>query len=169
LLDKFTLRDVHEKDAPAIAALNNAAVPNVNALEQEALFGLAEMADYARVAVDDTGVLGMMLAFGPGASYDSLNYRWFDERHDSFLYVDRVVVAESARGCGVGKRLYADLTAFAESRSDWLACEVNERPSNPGSMRFHEALGFRIVGRQETEGGTKSVALMLKPLPQRLG
>ncbi len=147
-----------------MAALNNAAVPNVNELDEETLFGLAEMAAFARVAVSDDGVLGMLLAFGPGASYGSLNYRWFDDRYDTFLYVDRVVVSESARGSGIGKRLYADLALFAESRSDCIACEVNEIPPNPGSMRFHEALGFRIVGRQETEGGAKAVALMMKVL-----
>jgi predicted GNAT superfamily acetyltransferase len=45
-----------------------------------------------------------------------------------------------------------------------LACEVNERPPNPVSMRFHETLGFSSVGRQTTEGGAKTVVMMTKPL-----
>lgn len=161
----IALRDVRRKDAPAITLLNSAAVPNVNALGEDALYALAEAAVYARVAAAGDEVLGMMLAFGPGADYASPNYRWFDGRYDSYLYVDRIVVAESARGAGIGKRLYEDLTAFAEERAaGHLACEVNERPANPGSMRFHLNLGFTTVGRQETEGGTKSVALMVKKL-----
>jgi len=161
----ISLRDISTADAPAITALNNAAVPNVNELGEEALFALAGLAASARVAVGENGILGMMLAFGPGAAYDSLNYRWFDDRYRDFLYIDRVVVAEAARGRGIGKRLYDDVAAFAAGRAECLACEVNERPPNPGSLRFHEALGFGIVGRQETEGGVKSVALMVKPLP----
>lgn len=163
--DGITLRDMSKEDAAAIAALNNAAVPSVNALGEEALYSLAMSADFARVAVGKHGIAGMMLAFGPGASYDSVNYQWFDERYRGFLYIDRVVVAEAARGRGIGKRLYDDLIGFAAGRAECLACEVNERPPNPGSLRFHETLGFGIVGRQETEGGAKSVALMVKQLP----
>lgn len=161
----MTIRDVGAGDARAIAALNNAAVPNVNALTEADLLALAESAAYARVAVFNDMVVGLMLAFAPGSAYGSPNYRWFDGRYDGFLYIDRVVVDESVRGKGIGKRLYADLTGFAAGRARSLACEVNERPPNPASMRFHEALGFEIVGRQETEGGAKSVALMMKTLP----
>ena len=163
--DRISLRDISKEDAAAISALNNSAVPNVNALGDEALYALTMLADFARVAVGTDGIAGMMLAFGPRASYDSPNYRWFDERYRDFLYIDRVVVAETARGQGIGKRLYSDIVAFAAGRAECLACEVNERPPNPGSMRFHEALGFGVVGRQETEGGEKSVALMVWPLP----
>lgn len=163
--DGITLRDISKEDAAAITALNNAADPSVNALGEEALYALAISAEFARVAVGKQGIAGLMLAYGPGASYDSVNYRWFDKRYRDFLYIDRVVVAEAARGHGIGKRLYADVTAFAAGRAKCLACEVNERPPNPGSLRFHETLGFDIVGRQETESGAKSVALMVKQLP----
>lgn len=160
----FELRDIRRQDGPAIVALNNAAIPNVNALEEAALYNLVDMAAHARVAVDGDAVIGLMLALAPGAPYESLNYRWFDSRYASFLYVDRIVVAESGRGRGIGRRLYDDLSAVAVGRAQHLACEVNESPPNPGSMRFHEGLGFQVVGRQETEGGAKRVALMLKDI-----
>lgn len=160
--DNVIIRNIEKPDSSVIAELNSAAVPNVNLLEEPALYSLVESAAYARVADIDGDVVGLMVAFGPGSSYQSLNYRWFDDRYGDFLYVDRIVVSEAARGRGIGKKLYDDLSAFAEGRSSCLACEVNERPPNPGSMRFHERLGFRIVGRQETDGGSKSVALMLK-------
>ena len=44
--------------------------------------------------------------------------------------------------------------------SGCITCEVNTRPANPDSMAFHERLGFREVGRQQTEGGAKEVALL---------
>lgn len=162
--DSVFLRSIDGVDIAAITALNNAAVPNVNALTEAALSDLVGKSEFARVAVGDEAVLGMILVFAPGAAYESLNYQWFEARYPDFLYVDRVIVAPQARGLGIGNMLYDALDGFAQGRAGRIACEVNERPPNPGSMRFHERLGFRTVGSQETEGGAKSVALMIKEL-----
>jgi len=45
-----------------------------------------------------------------------------------------------------------------------MTCEVNLRPPNEGSMHFHQRLGFRQVAEQESEGGTKTVALLVRQL-----
>jgi hypothetical protein len=42
-----------------------------------------------------------------------------------------------------------------------LTCEVNLRPPNEGSLRFHRRLGFREVGRQETPYGALVTLLAL--------
>jgi predicted GNAT superfamily acetyltransferase len=94
------------------------------------------------------------------AAYGSANYRWFCERYDDFLYIDRVVADPAFRGRGVGRALYDHAIEFGRGRAPLLTCEVNETPPNPDSMRFHENLGFRPLGRQETEGGAKSVVLL---------
>jgi len=154
------LRPLSMADAGWFLALNNAAVPSVNALDAAALGALLVEAIWARAAERDGGPLGGLIAFGPGASYTSPNYRWFDSRHDDFVYVDRIVVDEAARGAGLGRALYGVLRDEVRGRARRLACEVNERPPNEGSMRFHERFGFRVVGRQETEGRAKAVALM---------
>jgi predicted GNAT superfamily acetyltransferase len=36
-------------------------------------------------------------------------------------------------------------------------------PPNPGSLAFHERLGFKQVGVRQEEGGAKAVALMERP------
>ena len=106
-----------------------------------------------------------LVAVGPGAVYQSVNYRWFGARYPAFLYVDRVVVGPGTRSAGIGASLYADLeTAARAAGVPLLACEVNIRPSNDRSRRFHERLGFRGVGIQDTEGGAKTVQLMLRDL-----
>ena len=87
-----------------------------------------------------------------------------DPNHDDFLYVDRIVVDGAARGQGIGRALYDELFAYAGGRTARITCEVNVRPPNPGSLRFHERAGFRAVGEQSTEGGTKQVRLLEKPL-----
>ena len=45
-----------------------------------------------------------------------------------------------------------------------LLCEVNVKPRNEGSLRFHHRLGFREVGQQDTEGGAKRVSMLAKPI-----
>jgi predicted GNAT superfamily acetyltransferase len=50
-------------------------------------------------------IAAFLLAFREGAGYDSVNYRWFAQRYERFLYVDRVVVAPAARGQGAASQL----------------------------------------------------------------
>ena len=41
-----------------------------------------------------------------------------------------------------------------------IICEYNIKPMNLISKKFHEKFGFRKVGSQKTEGGTKEVLMM---------
>ena len=141
-------------------ALNNGATPHVNELSMSDFMWIVSHADYVRVAEDDQGLAGFAIALRPGLGYWSLNYRWFSDRGGEFLYLDRIVVAERARRTGVGRALYDDLGRFASGRWPRITLEVNLRPPNPGSLAFHERMGFRQVGVREEEGGSKAVALM---------
>jgi predicted GNAT superfamily acetyltransferase len=147
-------------DHAAVLALNNGAVPHVNALDEERLARLAGYAAYFRVAEDETdgaGVAGFVLCVPPGTAYWSDNYAWFTARHgaapEAFLYLDRVVVAPRVVRGGVGRALYTDLYTFAAARWPRIALEVNLRPPNPGSVEFHRRMGFREVGVREYDGG----------------
>ena len=100
------------------------------------------------------------MAFAPRARYDSLNYLWFQERYENFIYIDRIAVAAGARRQGIAGSLYRDIFDFARPRAGLLTCEVNTRPVNAESMAFHENFGFREVGARESADGTISVSLM---------
>jgi len=156
------LRDGRPDDLARVEALNAAAVPHVNAIPRRLLARLQRQAPYFRVAERDGELVGFLLALGPEVDYDSPNFLWFRERYDAFLYIDRIVVAAAARRLGLGTRFYRDLERVAAERGvPRLTCEVNLRPPNQGSLRFHQRFGFQVVGRQETEGGAKEVALMV--------
>jgi predicted GNAT superfamily acetyltransferase len=163
----LTTRPVHPDDLPQLLALNNLAVPAVNELDEAALRAILAVAHASIAVVDDTKrgeVLGFALTLAPGADYQSENYRWFSACSSDFLYVDRIVVAESARGGGIGGLLYAAI--FDEARAVGAAevfCEVNLEPPNPGSLRFHGRLGFSEVGQQATKGGEVVVSLLAAP------
>jgi predicted GNAT superfamily acetyltransferase len=154
------VRDAVTADRAAVLALNNGAAPNVNELSEREFSWITGHADYFRVAVDESGLAGFVIALRPGLEYWSLNYRWFAERGSDFLYLDRIVVADRARGTGVGRALYDDLDRFAGGTWSRITLEVNLLPPNPGSLAFHERMGFRRVGVREEDGGTKAVALM---------
>jgi len=159
------IRPVKPADHGWALGLNNVEVPHVSRLDENSFAGLLDIAALAALAEVDGAPAGFLVALLPGTAYGSANYRWFCERYPAFLYVDRVVTAADFRGCGIGRALYHHAMEFGRGRAPILTCEVNEVPPNPASMRFHERLGFRPLGRQRTEGGAKSVVLLGLDLP----
>lgn len=139
-------------------------MPAVNSLSAEKMCWFASEAPYFRVAADELGAGAFLIGLGPGIPYESLNYQWFSRRYDKFGYVDRVAVAQRARRRGLASALYEDFCATLIGQVPVLLCEVNIRPANESSMRFHERQGFIQVGSQETEAGSKEVALLEKTL-----
>lgn len=146
----------------SVLELNNQHAAELSWLDGEKLSRMLSQAFYAR----RIGNLdGFLLAFAEGADYDSPNYHWFQARHDRFVYVDRIVIAESARGRGLARQLYTDLFAAASAAAHPLiVCEVNSIPPNPASDRFHAAMGFAAVGESAIHGGQKTVRYLVKPV-----
>ena len=95
-----------------------------------------------------------LIVFDQNSAYDSENFLWFKQRYPSFAYVDRIVVAQAARGRGIGRQLYEHLFREAyEAQFDKVVCEVNFKPANSSSDAFHQRLGFREVGRAQLANG----------------
>lgn len=160
----FSIRDARATDLDAVLALNETAVPAVNSIDFEQMRWFADNAAYFRVAADGKSIAAFLIGLRPGTSYDSVNYRWFCDNYDDFGYIDRIAVADHARRLGLASMLYADFEACLPSDVAVMTCEVNLEPPNETSMRFHERHGFRRVGEQQSEGGSKRVALMEKRL-----
>ncbi|MDM7831971.1 GNAT family N-acetyltransferase [Cellulomonas edaphi] len=155
------LRTMREEDLASVAAMNDAAVPAVNALGLDGLREHLPRCSAALVAHDASGVIGFLLALAPGADYASENYAWFSAHVPGSLYVDRIVVAPRAASRGVGRALYAAVTEQARALGlDRVTAEVNLEPPNPRSSAFHARLGFTPVGEQVTKGGTVRVELL---------
>lgn len=150
-----------------ILNLNNQAVPHVNELSLESLSGLRDQCCQFLVALPSDAadsVAGFLILMDENSSYRSPNYQYFAKNYDSFVYVDRIVVSEEFRGGGLGSTFYQSVIEDHTGQKQVLCCEVNSRPPNPQSLKFHHQIGFETVARQETEGGTKEVQLMTRRL-----
>jgi phosphinothricin acetyltransferase len=62
-----------------------------------------------------------------------------------------VYVAEATRNEGIGQRLLEELIASTEAAGIWTI-QTGIFPENDGSIRLHERVGFKIVGRRERLG-----------------
>lgn len=158
------LRPLEDTDIPAVAAINNSAIPAVPFTDEHGIAELVRVSELSLVAVPEgepATVVGFVLGVPAGAAYDSENFRWFEQRGEPHFYVDRIVVADGMRGRNVGEILYDAVFEHALTNGvDQITCEVNIDPPNPGSLKFHGRLGFVEVGQQPTKEGTVTVAMM---------
>jgi predicted GNAT superfamily acetyltransferase len=164
------VRDARVADFDAIVRLNLQSEHFMSRMDRARLDVLAAQAVYLRVVEADGEVAAFLLAFAPGSAYDSENYRWFDSRYPSFVYIDRIAVDERKRAQGLGVLLYDDLFAFARARAcERVVCEFDVDPPNAASARFHARFGFREVGSRRVDYADKRVSMqestMNPPLP----
>ncbi len=157
----FTISPTSLEDLPAILDLNKGAIPAVSSVTLREMSHFLSTADYFRTLRVDNQIAGFLIALTPGKDYHSLNYKWFEAKYDSFIYVDRIVIAPEYIGQGFGRTFYDNLKEFTAGKAPRITCEVNVRPMNAGSIIFHKKYGFRQVGTQKTEGGKKEVSLMV--------
>jgi len=157
----LTLSEIEQADHAGVLTLNQASQPHVNGLSLDELQQLIDWSCYRRVLRDGERIAGFLLALPTGLPYQSLNYRWFSRHYDDFVYIDRVAVSPPYQRRGLGVQLYQDLHRYAEGRTRRVACEVNLEPRNDPSLVFHDRLGYQAVGSQATEGGAKTVSLLV--------
>lgn len=154
------ISDVSQGDLEDVWVLNEESVPHVSRIDRDEMTWFAEHAHYFRLIRRGPELAGFLIGLRPGLPYASPNYRWFSERYRDFGYVDRVAVAAKARRLGIATRFYGDFAATLSDGVGVMTCEVNLRPANEVSMKYHRQYGFVQVGTQQTDGGNKEVALL---------
>mgnify|MGYP005705780975 FL=1 len=105
-----------------------------------------------------------MVGLLPNRPYNSVNYKWFEKKYKSFIYIDRIVISFEYQNKGFGTLFYDDLKNLFKDSYDSVTCEVNIIPKNDISMKFHKKYGFKEVGQQRTENGKKLVSMRLLSL-----
>ena len=157
---EFSIIRTKKNHLNEILTLNESFLPAVSSVDINQMSRFLRFADYFKSVLINNKISGFLIAIQPGKKYDSLNYKWFEKKFESFIYVDRIVIGSEFQGQGIGKVLYNDLQSYASKKTNIITCEVNIKPSNEGSMIFHQKYGFKKVGTQITEKGKKEVCLM---------
>ena len=134
---------------------NNINKPQVGYLTEKKLESLIKQANYCKIAKLNGELSGFLLCLPENQDYDSINYQWVSKRYSNFIYIDRISVLPKFQNEKIGSALYTDLINFStlEGYNDIL-CEVNIKPANPGSIRFHKRFDFEECGSQFKEAGT---------------
>jgi predicted GNAT superfamily acetyltransferase len=158
----MNIRRLEHNDIASGWSINEQGLPGTGQITEVEFADLLSLCEVAVGVFENEEMLGFVLCLLPKTRYASLNYAWFNERYSSFLYVDRIAVAEKHRDKGVGSILYGYVIEHARQIPSPVVAEVNLTPPNPGSIRFHERHGFSQVG--VFNQGEKSVAMMLHPV-----
>ena len=156
------IRRLEPEDVAAAWQINEQGLPGTGQVSHEEMADLMSLSELSIGAFEGDGMLGFVLCLTPCTRYASLNYAWFNQRYQEFLYVDRIAVAIEQRGRGIGTLLYERVIEHAESLRFPVTAEVNLTPPNPGSIRFHERHSFAEIG--VFHQGEKSVTMMLRLL-----
>ncbi|MFT8242875.1 GNAT family N-acetyltransferase [Roseomonas sp. BN140053] len=161
---EFAIRDIRRGDLPAVAALNDAQAPAVNAVGPAGLEELWRGAFRARVIGSEGAPLAFLLAFDGRGTCRGPNHAFFRNQLPDLAYLDRIAVAPEARRQGLARRLHADLAAGARAAGlGWVGCEVNLDPPNPTSLALHAALGFRALADARDPRNGKLVRYLARP------
>ena len=159
------IRHAQAADFSRILHINATEEEKTSRIDLARIAQLDRWSDYHRVAVVEDQVVGFLLVMSEASDYDGDNFRWFVERYNRFLYVDRIVIDRTAARSGIGSALYGDLIEFGATQGySTLCCEINVLPPNPVSHAFHARFGFKEVGRSAEAGASKIVSYQLAAL-----
>jgi len=75
--------------------INEEGLPGTGKISEDEFNDLMELSEFCLGAFDGSELLGFVLCLLPNTSYQSLNYAWFQEKYDEFLYVDRIAVSQN--------------------------------------------------------------------------
>lgn len=158
------IRNANKQDFLEILSLNQDFVQLTSELDFIRLAKLAEYSCYFKVIQDADSIAAFLLAFGPDAPYESVNYQWFQHRYERFVYIDRIVVSQEHQGKKLGAWLYNDLfDDSSEKGFQQVVCEYNSQPINLPSQKFHTSFGFKEVGNQRISD-SKVVSMQAREL-----
>ena len=145
----YKIEQATKDDLKSILFLNQDSIPAVSSSNLEMMKHFLIICDYFKVCKINGEIIGFLNALLPSKEYKSEHYQWFNDKYDSFIYVDRIIFNKSYQNQGYGTVFYDDLINSIKNKSLDIACEINTKPYNKQSIRFHKKYGFKEVGRKD--------------------
>ena len=149
-----TVRNIEIADLARVLEINNANTPGVSELTIAELQTDFKNSLHALAVDNEHGeVCAFCITFAQDAPDAGDNHRWFAERFENFVYLDRIAIDSNHQNRGLGALLYQSVEQLIldSAEHSLLCCEVNLEPPNPGSLRFHKRIGFTEVGRHSPQ------------------
>ncbi|WP_298308003.1 GNAT family N-acetyltransferase [uncultured Erythrobacter sp.] len=148
----WNVEPISDDDLAEVLELNQLYQKQLSSLTMAQLRALRDNSSYHRSI---EGGKAFIIALDDRSAHDGENFRWFKQRFDSFVYIDRIAIGESLQRRGLAAALYQDLEQEARSTCrQYLCAEVGLEPPNEASLQFHDGLGFRRVGIGAAAGKT---------------
>lgn len=130
-------------------SLNQENTPEVGSLNDAKSFRkLLELSSTSLLIEYKNQVIGFMICFRENSVYGSENYKFFNDKKEKFIYIDRVVIKSGFRRMGFGTEIYKHIDEAASKNFLPICCEVNSMPRNEISINFHIKNGFTEVGEK---------------------
>ena len=161
------VRNIEIADLLRVLEINNANTPGVSELTFTELELDLNSSLHALAIDNEQGeVCAFCITFAPDAPDAGANHQWFAERYKSFVYLDRIAIDSNHQNRGLGVLLYQAVEQHMHHSSEYslLCCEVNLEPPNPGSLRFHQRIGFTEVGQSIPEYANYRVSYLSKSI-----
>lgn len=153
-------RTLRCEDVTCLWRINEEGLPGTGKVSEDAIIDLIDFAELTIGAFEENKLVGFVICLPPKTEYGSLNYAWFNQRYEDFLYVDRIAVAKEHRNRKIGTLLYNKVIKYAQEKHRPVVAEVSLKPPNHKSMRFHGRHDFNEVGIFHHED--KSVTMMFR-------
>ena len=163
------VRNIVSTDVTRVLEINNANTPGVSELTLSELeMDLSNSLHALAVDNEHGEVCAFCITFAPDAPDAGINHQWFNERYESFVYLDRIAIDSNHQNRGLGALLYQKVEQYMLNSAEHsiLCCEVNLEPPNPGSLRFHHRIGFTEVGQSIPEYANYRVSYLSKLLSE---
>ena len=142
----YRIEQATKNDLKSILSLNQESIPAVSSSNIEMMKHFLIICDYFKVCKINGEIIGFLNALLPSKEYKSEHYQWFNNKYDSFIYIDRIIINQSHQNQGYGTVFYNDLINSVNSTSLDIACEIHTKPYNKQSINFHKKYGFKQVG-----------------------
>jgi predicted GNAT superfamily acetyltransferase len=120
-----------------------------NLSSESELSKLIELSYTCMYVLSDDEFVGFMICFRERSEHHSVNYKFFNDREDRFIYVDRIAIKENHGRRGLGSDLYKELYKLSSLKQLPICCEVYTLPLNQVSLNFHYKNGFEAVGEYD--------------------
>ena len=142
------LKSLTNSDLGEVYDLNQSLTPKLGSLLNiQHLERLIEMSNCSKALKIKGKIAAFMICFRENTPYESRNYHYFNEKHDQFLYVDRIGVLKGLENNGLGTILYKYIIEnFGKNLK--LCAEINIKPMNKASILFHEKHDFKRVSEK---------------------